>query len=63
LLDNSIYPTDAELRRGAEDYFRDHNREFMRRLSEKDWKAYYAKKLHGPVKIYLFFFLKIFEFI
>jgi len=56
LLDNSIYPTDAELKRGAEDYFRDHNREFMRRLSEKDWKAYYAKKLHGPVKIYLFFF-------
>ncbi|RIB03515.1 hypothetical protein C2G38_2224849 [Gigaspora rosea] len=39
---------DAELKRGAKDYFREHSREFMRRLSEKDWKAYYVKNLHGP---------------
>ena len=49
---------DDEFKKGAEDYFKKHHLEFMRKMSTKDWKAYYAKKIHGPVKIYYFFLNK-----
>jgi hypothetical protein len=49
LFENSIYPTQSELREATDSYLEDKDPAFLKKFNKNQWTLYYEKEIYQTV--------------